>query len=64
MLKHDDALRYLLDHVAESAPVHAREAIRALAVYRHDPRLRAQIEAALQQRGDATLLRDFAKLFE
>lgn len=64
MLKHDEALRYLLDHVAESAPMHAREAVRALAVYRHDARLRGQVESALQQRGDATLLRDFEKLFE
>ena len=49
MLKHDEAIQYLLAHVADSAPLHAREAIRALAVYRHDPRLRAQVEAALER---------------
>jgi hypothetical protein len=64
MLKHDDAIRYLLAHVAESAPLHAREAIRALAVYRHDARLRAQVEAAMQQRDDASLRRDFETLFQ
>jgi HEAT repeat protein len=63
MLKHDQAIRYLLAHVAESAPLHAREAIRALAIYRHDARLRGAVEAAVRQRDDAALHRDFAALF-
>jgi HEAT repeat protein len=63
MLKHDDALRYLLTHVAESAPLHAREAIRALAVYRHDPRLRAQLESVLEGRGDVSLRGYFTEAF-
>lgn len=64
MLKHDEAIQYLLAHVAESAPLHAREAIRALAVYRHDARLRAQVEAVVQQRDDAALHRDLEKFFD
>ena len=39
-------------HVRDSAPLHAREALRALAVYRHDPRLRAQVDAVAT--GNAT----------
>jgi HEAT repeat protein len=63
MLKHDDAIQYLLTHVAESAPLHAREAIRALAVYRHDPRLRAQLETVVARRHDASLRGDFTDAF-
>lgn len=63
MLKHDEAIHYLLTHVAESAPPHARDALRALAVYRHDPRLRAQLETALAARGDASLRRSFDEAF-
>ncbi|MGH7790284.1 MAG: HEAT repeat domain-containing protein [Candidatus Binatia bacterium] len=63
MLKHDDALAYLLTHVAESPPVHAREAIRALGIYRHDPRLRAQLEAALAPRAEPLLRAAFTEAF-
>jgi hypothetical protein len=55
MLKHDDAIAYLLGHIAGSAPPHARAAIAALAVYRHDARLRAQVDDAVARRGDAAL---------
>ena len=63
MLKHDEAIQYLLAHVRDSAPMQAREAIRALAVYRHDPRLRAQVEAVLQERGEAALHTAFSEAF-
>jgi hypothetical protein len=63
MLKHDDALLYLLTHVSESAPPHARDAVRALGVYRHDPRLRSRVETAVQQRQDPTLRSVFMETF-
>jgi len=56
MLKDDAALAYLLAHVADSPAVHARAALEALAIYRHDPRLRAQVEAALARREDGLSL--------
>lgn len=63
MLKHDEAFDYLLTHVVESAPPHARDAIRALAVYRHDARVRAQVEAALDKRTDHTVRSSFEEAF-
>jgi hypothetical protein len=63
MLKHDDAIAYLLAHIAESAPPHARAALDALAVYRHDARLRAQVDAAVAGRGEAALRRAFDEAF-
>lgn len=59
LLKHDDAIAYLLGHVRDSAPLHAAAAIDALAVYRHDPRLREQVAAAVEARADAKLRRAF-----
>lgn len=63
MLKRDEPLGYLLSHVAESAPPHARDALQALAVYRHDPKLRAQAEQALQHRSETSLRETFEKAF-
>lgn len=63
MLKRDEALAYLLEHVAESAAQHARAAIEALALYRHDPRLRAQVEAAVARRSDQAVRADFDAAF-
>lgn len=63
MLKHDEAIQYLLSQVAEAAPVHARAAIGALAVYRHDARLRAEVEAALGRRDDESLRGAFQAAF-
>jgi len=62
-LKHDDAIAYLLGHIADSAPVHARDALNALGVFRHDARLRAQVEAVVQRRGDAGVTAAFAAAF-
>jgi HEAT repeats len=64
MLKRDEAIEYLLSHVAQSPPIHARDAIQALAVYRHDGKLRAQVEAALATRKDTSLVEPFAKAFD
>jgi HEAT repeat protein len=63
MLKQDEAIDYLLTHVSEAAPIHARDALQALAVYRHDPKLRRQIEQALSRREDTSLRDVFAKAF-
>ena len=63
MLKSDAAIAYLLDHVANSAAPHAAAAIDALALYRHDPRLRAQVEEAVEQRRDRTLSAAFSTAF-
>jgi HEAT repeat protein len=63
MLKHDEALQYLLAHVAEAAPMHARHAVQALALYRHDARLRARVEQALAARDDASLRSAFVAAF-
>ena len=63
MLKHDDAIHHLLSLVATAPALHARDALRALALYRHDARLRAQVETALEERGDAALRGVFATAF-
>jgi hypothetical protein len=64
MLKRDEAIQYLLEQVAEAAPMHARDALRALAIYRHDGKLRAQVEAALARREDAALRAFFVEAFD
>jgi HEAT repeat protein len=63
MLKSDTAMQVLLTHVADGAPPHARDAMHALAIYRHDPRLRAQVEAALARRSDRSLRAVFDETF-
>lgn len=64
LLKSEAALAYLVGHVAESAAPHARAAIEALAIYRHDARLRAQVLAAVKARADAGLRRAFDEAWE
>lgn len=64
MLKSDAALAYLLDHVAHSAAPHASAAIDALALYRHDPRLRAQVEAAIAPRPERPIHAAFREAFD
>ena len=57
MLRHDDAIAFLLAQVAEGTGPDARDAIAALATYRHDDALRARVEAAVEQRSDVDLRR-------
>ena len=64
MLKSDEAIAYLIGHVGESATQHAAAAIEALALYRHDQRLRAQVEAAVERRADRALAATFRAAFE
>ncbi|MBX3023287.1 hypothetical protein KF840_00075 [bacterium] len=64
MLKSDAAIAYLLDHAAHSAASHAIAAVDALALYRHDPRLRGQVEAAVAQRPERPLHAAFRAAFD
>jgi HEAT repeat protein len=63
MLKSDAAIAYLLDHVGQSAAQHAAAAIEALALYRHDPRLGAQVEAAVASRSERAIADAFRIAF-
>lgn len=64
MLKSDPAIDYLLGHVAESAAPHAAAAVAALALYRHDPRLRLRVERVVAARGDAAVAAAFSEQFD
>jgi len=61
LLKSDASITYLLAHVAESAVPHAIDAVNALAVYRHDPRLREQLTAAVDARLEVDVRAEFNK---
>jgi HEAT repeat protein len=63
MLKRDEPMSYLLTHVAESAPPHARDALQALAIYRHNPKLYEQVDDALGRREDGALRDIFVNVF-
>ena len=64
MLKRDEAIHYLLAVVSEGATMHARDALQALSLYRHDDKLRAQVEAALSKREDRSLQKFLAETFD
>jgi hypothetical protein len=59
LLRDEEATAYLLDVVANGAPAEA--ALKALSHFRHDPRLRERIIAAVDQRGDKKLSAAAAK---
>jgi hypothetical protein len=59
LLRDEDANAYLLDAVAHGA--HAETALKALAHFRHDPKLRERTLAAVKQRGDPALAAAAAK---
>lgn len=63
MLKQDVAIDYLLSVVAEAAPPHGRDALQALAVYRHDPKLARRVDEAVRRREDGALRDVFEKVF-
>jgi len=63
MLRHDDAITFLLSQVAEGPGPDARDAIAALGTYRHDDALRARVEAAVEGRDDVDLRAAFARAF-
>jgi HEAT repeat protein len=57
------ATDYLLALVAEKPPAVATTALAALAIHRHDPRVRERAAAASAAKGDTTLRALFAKRF-
>jgi len=58
LLRRDVALDYLLGHVAGSDVATAKAAVEALAIYRHDPRVRERVIAAARTRRDASFLEE------
>src|SRR5262249_12205187 len=63
MLRHDDAIAFLLSQVTEGRGPDARDAMAALGTYRHDDALRARVEAAVEQRSDLDLRPAFVRSF-
>jgi HEAT repeat protein len=63
MLRHEEAIGELLSLVAGGARPDARDAIAALATYRHDEALRARVASAIEARTDLDLRPTFAKAF-
>lgn len=64
MLKQDEAIQYLLRMVGAGEPLEARQAIGALAIYRYDETLKAQVEAAVDGRRYAALRAFFKETFD
>jgi HEAT repeat protein len=63
MLRHEDAIAFLLAQVAEAPGPDARDAIAALGTYRHDDGLRARVQATVERRTDVELGPAFARAF-
>ncbi len=55
MLKHDEALEWVLEQVREANGPTARDAIDALAIYRHDAGLVERLRQVVEQRRDVDL---------
>jgi hypothetical protein len=55
LLRRDRALDHLIGVIASGRFEHARDALRALAHFRHDPRLVERVREAIASRGDAKL---------
>jgi HEAT repeat protein len=64
MLRREASIEFLLDVVSENSVLDARHALKALAIYRHDDRLRERVEAAAQQRKDTALRSPLEKWFD
>ncbi len=63
MLRHDDAIAFLVSVVTDAPGPDARDALAALGTYRHDEALRARVGSAVEQRTDVDLRAVFAKSF-
>ena len=63
MLRHEEAIGFLLSLVADGAGPDARDAIGALGTYRHDEVLRARVATAIEARTDVSLRTAFARVF-
>jgi hypothetical protein len=58
MLRDDESWGYLIATIADGPEGRAREAIEALATYRHDAGLRERVEAAADESGLTLHVRD------
>jgi HEAT repeat protein len=56
MLRSDEAHAFALDQVAQARQATAMQAIDALAIYQHDPRVRDRVLEIVRKRGDAKLV--------
>ena len=57
------AFDWLLEIAADARPAAALEVVEALAVYRHNAKLKERLDATLVERGAAELLERFAALW-
>ena len=55
MLRHEQAMDFLLSLVADAAPAHAHDAIAALEMYRRDQELWGRVERLVAAREDVDL---------
>lgn len=60
----ESAFDWLLSIVAEARPAVALEVVEALAIYRHNPKLKQRLEAALRGRANEQLVSRFAALWD
>ena len=63
MTRREEALDFLVSRVAEAEPVRAVEALAALAIHRHDERLRERVSSAVAERGESRLHALFEREF-
>ncbi|MBD3881284.1 hypothetical protein IFO70_05910 [Phormidium tenue FACHB-886] len=56
MLRSDEAIQFLLSLVAKGRPLDAKDAIAALKLYQQDKLLWQRVEAAVEERGEPSLL--------
>ena len=63
MLKQDEAIEFLLSLVGDGAAMHAGAAIRGLALYRHDPKLRARVAGLVEKRDEKPVREAFEQEF-
>ncbi|HVM95895.1 MAG TPA: HEAT repeat domain-containing protein [Candidatus Acidoferrales bacterium] len=64
MIKHDDAIDFLLQIIREGKAMDGRDAIAALAIYKHDDALVERIRKAVAQRQEVDLSAPFERMFE
>jgi HEAT repeat protein len=63
MLRHEEAIAFLVTLISGAAGPDARAALAALGTYRHDEALRARVRAAVEARNDLDLRAAFATAF-
>jgi hypothetical protein len=58
------AFDWLLTILIDARPAVAVDIVEALAIYRHNAKLKQRLEAAIRERGDAHLTRRFAEVWQ